>query len=183
VKERILLIDDDPGLSEVIGLLLEREGYGVVRAATVKEGTRLADAGEFDLVVTDLKLPDGTGLDAIAAIRKRHPRLPIVMITSYSSMESAIGALRAGAVDYVIKPFNNDDFLRALARALSARSLAPLPAGARPLAIEAYIREVVERFQDSTSEIELARMLGIGRKALWMRRRQWGLKRSRKSVS
>ena len=183
MKERILLIDDDPGLSEVIGLLLEREGYGVVRAATVKESIRLVEAGEFDLVVTDLKLPDGTGLDAIAAIRKRHPRLPIVMITSYSSMESAIGALRAGAVDYVIKPFNNDDFLRAVSRALQARSLAPLPAGARPLAIEAYIREVVERFQDSTSEIELARMLGIGRKALWMRRRQWGLKRSRKSVS
>jgi DNA-binding NtrC family response regulator len=55
--------------------------------------------------------------------------------------------------------------------------------GARPLAIEEYIREVVERFQDSHSEVELARMLGIGRKALWMRRRQWGLKRNRKSVS
>ena len=55
--------------------------------------------------------------------------------------------------------------------------------GARPLAVEEYIREVVERFQDSYREIELARMLGIGRKALWMRRRQWGLKRSRKSVS
>ena len=58
-----------------------------------------------------------------------------------------------------------------------------LTGAARPLAIEAYIREVVERFQDSYSEIELARMLGIGRKALWMRRRQWGLKRNRKSVS
>jgi DNA-binding NtrC family response regulator len=69
-----------------------------------------------------------------------------------------------------------------VARALNRRRQA-LPGGARPLAIEDYIREVVERFQDSTSEIELARMLGIGRKALWMRRRQWGLKRSRKSVS
>ena len=55
--------------------------------------------------------------------------------------------------------------------------------GARPLAIEEYIREVIERFQDSHSETELARMLGIGRKALWMRRRQWGLKRTRKDVS
>jgi DNA-binding NtrC family response regulator len=183
VSTRILLIDDDPGLSEVIGLLLEREGYAVEKAASVAAGVARASRSMVDLVVTDLKLPDGTGLDAIAAIRKRHPRLPIVMITSYSSMESAIGALRAGAVDYVIKPFNNDDFLRAVARALRTRSLAPLPAGARPLAIEAYIREVVERFQDSTSEIELARMLGIGRKALWMRRRQWGLKRSRKTVS
>ncbi len=181
MNERILLVDDDPGVSEVIGLLLEREGYGVERAGTLKEAMAHVEAGDLDLVVTDLKLPDGTGLDAIALIRGRHPGLPIVMITSYSSMESAIGALRAGAVDYVIKPFNNDEFLRAVARALQKRRV--LPGGARPLAIEEYIREVVERFQDSTSETELARMLGIGRKALWMRRRQWGLKRSRKSVS
>jgi DNA-binding NtrC family response regulator len=183
MKERILLIDDDPGLSEVIGMLLEREGYAVTHAATVKASLQRIDASDFDLVVTDLKLPDGTGLDVIAAIRGSRPRLPIIMITSYSSIESAIAALRGGAVDYVIKPFDNDDFLRAVSRARKERRLAPAPGGARPLAIEEYIREVVERFQDSHSEIELARMLGIGRKALWMRRRQWGLKRSRKSVS
>jgi DNA-binding NtrC family response regulator len=183
MKERVLLIDDDPGVSEVIGLLLEREGYGVQSAGTVKEAIGRVEAGELDVVVTDLKLPDGTGLEVIGAIRARRPGLPIIMITSYSSMESAILALRAGAADYVIKPFNNDEFLRAVARALHKRRMAPLTGAARPLAIEAYIREVVERFQDSYSEIELARMLGIGRKALWMRRRQWGLKRIRKSVS
>ena len=63
------------------------------------------------------------------------------------------------------------------------RAATPLPGGARPLAIEEYIREVIERFQDSHSETELASILGIGRKALWMRRRQWGLKRTRKDVS
>jgi DNA-binding NtrC family response regulator len=182
MNQRVLLVDDDPGVSEVIGLLLEREGYAVESAATLKEALTRVDTRAPDVVVTDLKLPDGTGLDVIAVLRGRHPGLPIVMITSYSSMESAIAALRAGAVDYVIKPFNNEEFLRAVARALNRRRQA-LPGGARPLAIEEYIREVVERFQDSYSEIELARMLGIGRKALWMRRRQWGLKRSRKSVS
>jgi len=180
VNERILVIDDDPGLSEVIGILLEREGYGVEIAATVKGGLERLNASAADVVVTDLKLPDGTGLDVIAGVRARRPRLPIIMITSYSSMESAIDALRAGANDYVIKPFNNAEFLAAIARALNDRRLLR---GARPLAIEEYIREVVERFQDSYSEIQLSRMLGIGRKALWMRRRQWGLKRNRKSVS
>jgi DNA-binding NtrC family response regulator len=180
MNERVLLVDDDPGLSEVIVMLLEREGYAVKRAGTRKEAIHHIDAAEFDLVITDLKLPDGTGLDVVAGVRARRPRLPIIMITSYSSMESAIDALRAGANDYVIKPFNNEDFLRAIARALNERRTVR---GARPLAIEEYIREVVERFQDSYSETELARMLGIGRKALWMRRRQWGLKRSRKSVS
>ena len=183
MNERVLLIDDDPGISEVIGLLLEREGYRVERAGSVKAGLECLDATAVDLVVTDLKLPDGTGLDAIAGSRARHPRLPIIVITSYSSIESAIAALRGGAADYVVKPFDNDEFLRVVARALNEHRRAPLPGGSRPLAIEQYIREVVERFQDSTSEIELARMLGIGRKALWMRRRQWGLKRTRKDVS
>ena len=191
-RERLLLIDDDPGLSEVIELLLEREGYAVHRTGTVQRGVELAATGEFELVVTDLKLPDATGLDAISAIRADRPELPIIMITSYSSMESAIAALRAGAVDYIIKPFNNDEFLHAIRRALdeprlrrasTARAMAALPADGQPLAIEEYIREVIERFQDSHSETELARMLGIGRKALWMRRRQWGLKRMRKDVS
>ena len=180
MNERILLVDDDPGLSEVIVMLLEREGYAVFHAPTRKQGIGIVEARELDLVITDLKLPDGTGLDVIAGVRARRPRLPIIMITSYSSMESAIDALRAGANDYVIKPFNNEEFLRAIARALNDRRTVR---GARPLAIEEYIREVVERFQDAYSETELARMLGIGRKALWMRRRQWGLKRSRRNVN
>jgi DNA-binding NtrC family response regulator len=179
MKARILLIDDDPGLSEVILMLLERDGYAAQHAGSVKAGIAKVEAANLDLVITDLKLPDGTGLDVIAALRARHASLPIIVITSYSSMESAIGALRGGAFDYVIKPFKNDDLLAAIARALNERRLVRT----RPLAIEAYIRDVVERFQDSYSEKELARMLGIGRKALWMRRRQWGLKRARKSVS
>ena len=179
MKARILLIDDDPGLSEVILMLLERDGYAAQHAGSVKAGIAKVEAASLDLVITDLKLPDGTGLDVIAALRARHAALPIIVITSYSSMESAIAALRGGAFDYVIKPFKNDDLLAAIARALNERRLVRT----RPLAIEAYIRDVVERFQDSYSEKELARMLGIGRKALWMRRRQWGLKRARRSVS
>ena len=172
MKARVLVIDDDPGLAEVIELLLENEGHTPLHAATVKEGVERALSASPDIVVTDLKLPDGTGLDVVQRVRAGRPELPLILITSYSSLDSAIGALRAGAVDYLIKPFENDDFLQAVERALAMRR-------APPLAIEAYIRDVVERYQDSHSEIQLARMLGIGRKALWMRRRAWGLKRPR----
>jgi DNA-binding NtrC family response regulator len=124
MRERILLIDDDAGLSEVIGMLLEREGYVAERAGTVAAGLQHIRKSEVDLVITDLRLPDGTGLDAIRAIRARRPEVPIIMITSYSSIESAIGALRMGAVDYIIKPFDNEEFLHALRRALNERRVA-----------------------------------------------------------
>ena len=119
--ERILVIDDDPGLAEVVQLMLAREGYAVEREGTLEGGLRRVGAADFDLVVTDLKLPDGTGLDAIPAIRGLHEGLPIILMTSYSSMESAIAALRAGAVDYITKPFQNDEFVHAVERALRAR--------------------------------------------------------------
>jgi DNA-binding NtrC family response regulator len=172
----VLVIDDDPGLPEVLELLLSREGYDALHAGTVKDGLDRVAAAVPDVVITDLKLPDGTGLDVIRHVHRERPELPLILITSYSSLDSAIGALRAGAVDYLIKPFENEDLLRAVQRAVRIKR-------APPLAVEAYMREVVQRFQDSHSEIELARMLGIGRKALWMRRRQWGLKRSRRNLS
>jgi len=120
---RILLVDDDPGLSEVVELLLTREGYAVARAGTVKAGLERIRKSRLDLVITDLRLPDGTGLDAIGAIRRLRPELPIILITSFSSLESAIAALRAGAVDYIMKPFDNDEFLHSVARALHERRM------------------------------------------------------------
>jgi len=120
-RERILVIDDDPGLAEVIVMLLSGEGYRVEHAATVRAGLAQVAATEFDLVITDLKLPDGTGVDAIRQIKDLQHDLPIILMTSYSSMESAIGALRNGAVDYIIKPFDNENFLHATERALNER--------------------------------------------------------------
>jgi DNA-binding NtrC family response regulator len=123
VRERILVVDDDPGLAEVVQLLLAGEGYRTEMAGTVREGLRAVHAGVVDLVITDLKLPDATGLDAIRALRELDRELPIILMTSYSSVESAVEALRAGAVDYIIKPFNNDEFLHAVARALAERRM------------------------------------------------------------
>ncbi len=122
-RERILVIDDDPGFSEVVQLLLAGEGYRTDTAGTVRDGLRAMHAAAVDLVITDLKLPDATGLDAIRALRELDRELPIILMTSYSSVESAVEALRNGAVDYVIKPFNNDDFLHAVERALAERRI------------------------------------------------------------
>jgi len=120
---RVLVVDDDPGLAEVIELLLSREGYAAARAGSVKSALEQIAATEPDLVITDLKLPDGTGLDVIERVHAERPELPLIMITSYSSLESAIGALRAGAIDYLVKPFLNDEFLHSVDRALNERRI------------------------------------------------------------
>jgi len=142
-SERLLLIEDDPGVSEVLKLLLVREGYRVDAAGTVKEGVRRAGSGDYDLVVTDLKLPDGTGLDALRLVHESNRAIPVVLMTSYSSLESAIAALRAGAVDYIIKPFDNLAFLHAVERALNERRMSRENAALRRALANAYAQRPI----------------------------------------
>lgn len=121
--QRILTIDDDAALSECVQCLLRIDGYRPVTAGTAEAGLRLVAESDFDLIITDLRLPDSTGLDIIRTVKQTDPDVPIILMTSYSSMESAIEALRLGAVDYIIKPFDNEDFLHAVRRALNERRM------------------------------------------------------------
>jgi DNA-binding NtrC family response regulator len=122
-RERILIVDDDLGLAEVIAMLLAGEGFQVEHCAGLRAAQRAIAASDVDLVVTDLRLPDGTGLEVIRAIKDAKPEIPIILMTSYSSVESAIEALRHGAIDYIIKPFDNAEFLHAVERALNERRI------------------------------------------------------------
>ena len=179
-SERVYIIEDDPGVSEVVKLLLSREGYYVEGASSVKEGLRRLAAGDFDLVITDLKLPDGTGLDALRLIHERDRTQPVIMMTSYSSLESAIAALRAGAVDYIIKPFDNDELLHAVERALKERRMTRENAALRRTLRSAYasrpilgdspgMRKALERMRKaalSEANVLLAGEYGTGKELL-----------------
>ena len=122
-NERILIIEDDPGVGTSIQLLLPAHGYEVELATRARDGLDKAGACEFDLVITDLRLPDGDGMSVILTLHKAQPALPIILMTSYSSLDTAIEALKNGAVDYVIKPFHNDALLFAVERALNERRM------------------------------------------------------------
>jgi DNA-binding NtrC family response regulator len=122
-RERILVVEDDVGLAEVIELLLVGEGFRVEHCAGLRAALRFVADNDVDLVITDLRLPDGSGLEAIRAIRETKHEVPIILMTSYSSVESAIEALRHGAIDYIIKPFENVEFLHAVERALNERRI------------------------------------------------------------
>ena len=121
--ERILVIDDDPGIGECIQCMLRVAGYDSVFVTSGSEGLSRAQNEAFDLVVSDLRLPDLSGIDVIRALRETNQDTPVILMTSYSSIESAIEALRTGATDYIIKPFNNDDFLYSVERALGEQRM------------------------------------------------------------
>ncbi len=121
VREQVLVIDDDRGICECVELLLERAGYVCVVTHVGHDGIAALESREFDLLITDLRLPDASGLDIVARAKELHPETQVIMMTGFSSVESAIEALRRGANDYIIKPFDNDDFRFSVERALGER--------------------------------------------------------------
>lgn len=114
MSTRVLVIDDEPSIRELIALTLEPQGMVVTTAGTRAEGqARLADPGA-DLVLTDLRLPDGDGLDLVRAAVQHAPAIPVAVITAYGTPEGAVTAMRLGAFDYLSKPIDTDR-LRSLA--------------------------------------------------------------------
>jgi DNA-binding NtrC family response regulator len=119
----VLVIDDEPVLQDVLGTLLRGAGFDYHGATTAEDGLRQLRDEEIDVVLLDLMLPDRTGLELIPEIKNYDPHLPVVVITAYSSVESAIEAMRLGAFHYVPKPFKNEEVLHLVRRASEGRRL------------------------------------------------------------
>jgi DNA-binding NtrC family response regulator len=108
-RGHILVIDDEKSLREFLTILLEQEGYEVTTADTVATGIERIAGKSFDLVMCDLKLPYGSGLEVLGEARKRQVESPFIIITAHTTPQHAIEALRAGAAEYLSKPFNVED--------------------------------------------------------------------------
>jgi two-component system, NtrC family, response regulator PilR len=102
--QHVLIVDDEPDIRELLEITLGRMKLSTCAAGTVAEARRLLDGNSFDLCLTDMRLPDGSGIELVEHIQQRHPQLPVAMITAYGSMDTAIAALKAGAFDFVSKP-------------------------------------------------------------------------------
>ena len=102
--KRALIVDDEPDIRELLEITLGRMGLETESAADVAQAHALLDAGTFDVCLTDMRLPDGNGIDLVRHISQNHPELPVAMITAHGSMDAAIEALKAGAFDFVSKP-------------------------------------------------------------------------------
>ena len=115
-RGNILVVDDERSLREFLTILLEQEGYTVTTAETAAEGTRRVLGQPFDLVMCDLKLPDGNGLQVLEEARRRQVASPFIIITAHTTPQHALDALRSGAAEYLSKPFNVEDLKLILAK-------------------------------------------------------------------
>ena len=122
-RGRILVIDDEPIIQEVLGDILSREGHTIESAADAEAGLAALERSAYDLVILDLMLPGMGGLEALQEIKKSDPDQIVIMITAYGSVETAVQAMRTGAHDYLTKPFKNEDVLRILSHGLRHRRL------------------------------------------------------------
>lgn len=113
--KRVLVIDDEADIRELIDLTLSRMGLAAETAASVAEARQALARGEFQLCLTDMRLPDGDGLEIVRFIVEHFPQIPVAVITAYGNTENAVAALKAGAFDYLAKPVGLEQ-LRSLVR-------------------------------------------------------------------
>jgi DNA-binding NtrC family response regulator len=118
---RVLVIDDEPIIRDVLQDILSREGYAIALAPDAESGLQALDEKEYDLIILDLMLPGIGGFETLKEIKRRDPDGVVVMITAYGSVETAVQAMRMGAHDYLTKPFKNEDVLRTLSTGLRHR--------------------------------------------------------------
>src|SRR6266545_3415667 len=125
-QPKVLVIDDEPDLLELLELTLSRMGLDTSRAESVGEAIRLLDKEPFDLCLTDMRLPDGEGLRVVEHINQKGLDVPVAVITAFGSAENAVAALKAGAFDYLAKPVALEQ-LRALVKQALKLSRPPVP--------------------------------------------------------
>jgi two-component system response regulator AtoC len=107
-RARILVADDEPNLRRVLTAILRRDGHDVALATDGAEALEVMGAGDVDVVITDLRMPKVDGMDVLRHASKHSPHVPVIMITAYGSVGQAVEAIKAGAFDYIEKPFEQD---------------------------------------------------------------------------
>src|SRR5437660_4328209 len=157
---RVLVVDDEESVVVTIKAILQLDGYEVSTSTTGAGARAMIREREYDLVLTDLRLEDGDGLDVLRAVRARTPETVTIMLTGYASLESAIQAIRAGAYDYLVKPSEVEELRSTVARGIERRRLGQ-ELRMRIAELERANREIADlnsslqrRIDDATAELK-----------------------------
>jgi two-component system response regulator PilR (NtrC family) len=119
----ILVVDDELSMRELLEYMLAKENYKVTCAESGKEAIARLEKDHFDLLLCDIRLGDITGLDVLRACKEHHPDNAVILISAYATTETAVEAMNEGAFDYVPKPFDKDELMATIAKALELRSI------------------------------------------------------------
>ncbi len=120
---KILIVDDEINIRFVLSAMLKKEGYAVASAADGLEALQILKTGRIDVVVTDLKMPHLDGMGLLNRITEQFPEVPVIIITAYGTVATAVEALKKGALDYITKPFELDDLKHVISKAVKTRTL------------------------------------------------------------
>jgi len=117
--DTVLIIDDKKSMVDMLSKTFQSEGFSVLAASSVAEGRKLIQQGEMDIVVTDLRLPDGNGIEVLRAVKESSQLIPVVLMTAHGNIEIAVRAVKDGAYDFLSKPFDPEHLLIIVKRALA----------------------------------------------------------------
>jgi two-component system NtrC family response regulator len=110
----ILVIDDEVVICDACEMVLSERGHSVHRCLTGETGLKAIGRGNYDIILLDMKLPDIDGMEILETVRKKKPMQCIIVMTGYSTMANAVQAMKLGAVDYLAKPFSDDELISAV---------------------------------------------------------------------
>jgi two-component system response regulator HydG len=122
-KPSVLVVDDESGILDTLRILLRNEGFEVTTAQGGKAGLEQIRSGAHDLILSDVRMPQVSGLDVLNAAREQDPMTPVILMTAQASLQSAISAVNSGAFYYIQKPFSNDELVAILRRACEFRAV------------------------------------------------------------
>src|SRR3982751_1915320 len=114
----VLIIDDEEKLRTLLARIIRLEGYTVSEADSLKQGGKILDKEDIDVLLCDVKLPDGNGVDHVRELHIRYPCLETILLTAYGNIADGVQAMKNGAFDYITKGDDNDKIIPLLARAM-----------------------------------------------------------------
>lgn len=153
VEPIVYIVDDDSAIRESLGLLMESENFRAFTFASPREFLETAGGAEFGCLVTDMRMPDMSGLELMAAMKAMDARLPMVMITAYADVALAVQAMKMGAADFIEKPYREEELIAAVRSALAGEG----DNGAQQAAREDYAKRFA-RLSERENEV-LGRLL------------------------
>ena len=122
-KTRILIVDDEQKMRRILQIILGKQRYDIDLAKDGIEALDFFQRQQYDLVITDLKMPRMDGMELIGFIRREKPDVPVIVITAHGSVESAVKAMKSGAYDYITKPFENEEIRIVVSKAVTYSKL------------------------------------------------------------